>query len=475
MLIPPARADRPEPMFPPNTAGSLSDEVRERLNRLIQLAAAGGKAAPPTDAKKFDSPPEPEAAVLIRGAVLDEAGEPIPKVRVLAATPYKGTGDPTAVWQPHTIREFTGGRFEWAARNAYDAMKLRIEAPGYETFTTDWLIKKDGPQSLDVKLKRDPGVELTAVTPDGKPAAGAVVAIAMSNRTVRLNGKTIEGADQPRPDKPSDQWRRADLGKTGADGKFTAPTERDPTAMLCIVHESGYYERPFGAYLAVAGKPLASRTITLEPWGRIEGEVHWKDKAGANEAVEMIVMRDAADYPAIESSVVKAPCNDEGRFVIEGAPPGQVQIFHTSRSGEEAPYLHAHIHPTVKAGETTRVIVGGRGRTVIGKLQGLPDYKGLTVRIAPNAPRPGDQDLMAAWSAFAGTEVGKLYFREGVAVNADGTFRIDSVLPDYYQVFVQRPDKSIVHGVKLSVPAESPDAAAEPLDMGEITVAPRAR
>jgi hypothetical protein len=71
--------------------------------------------------------------------------------------------------------------------------------------------------------------------------------------------------------------------------------------------------------------------------------------------------------------------------------------------------------------------------------------------------------------------LGKLYFRDPVAVNADGTFRIDAVLPGYYQVFIQSPDKSIHHVEKLSVPAESPDAAPEPLDMGEAPILPRTR
>jgi beta-lactamase regulating signal transducer with metallopeptidase domain len=474
LSVTPERPDRPEPALS-KSAGALDKEVIDRLQQLVNVAAAavpraGENPAPekPPEAANVDSP-------LVSGSVRDEAtGESIPNVRVVAGVPFKGTNHATTVWQPHTIREFTGGSYAWSAQNAYDAMKLRIEAPGYETFTTDWLIKKNGPQTLDVTLKRDEGVEFTVVAPDGKPTAGAVVAIAMSNRTVRIKDKAIEGADQPRPEKPSEQWRRPDLGKTGADGKFTAPTERDPTAMLCIVHESGYFERPFGAYLAIAGKPLESRKIVLQPWGRIEGEVRWKDKPGANEIVEMVVMRDAADYPVIESAMIKLPCDEQGRFVVEGVTPGQVQIFHVSRSGDETPYFHAHVHPVVKGGETTRVVVGGRGRTVSGSLKGLTDYSGLTVRIAPNTPRPGDQDLMAAWSAFAQTEVGKLYFREPAAVKADGTFRLDSVLPGYYQVFIQNADNTIYHIERLSVPAESPDAA-EPLDMGEIAIAPRAR
>jgi hypothetical protein len=178
----------------------------------------------------------------------------------------------------------------------------------------------------------------------------------------------------------------------------------------------------------------------------------------------------------IESVMRSVPCDEQGRFVIDDVPAGQVQLAHVSPSEADAenPYWHAHIHPVVKAGESTQVIVGGRGRIVTGKLTGLDNYDDVTVRIAPNTPRPGDPDRMAAWSAFARTELGKLYFREPAQVNVDGTFRIEAVLSENYQLFVQSADKSVHHVHQLRVPAESADAVPEPQSVGEIAVTRRA-
>ena len=69
-------------------------------------------------------------------------------------------------------------------------MALRVEADGFAPQVFNWIEKKKGPQDLYFQLEEDKGILGQVQTPDGQPASGATVAIAMVQRDAVVEGKS---------------------------------------------------------------------------------------------------------------------------------------------------------------------------------------------------------------------------------------------------------------------------------------------
>ena len=132
------------------------------------------------------------------------------------------------------------------------------------------------------------------------------------------------------------------------------------------------------------------------------------------------------------------------------------------------------LHADVKAGKPTRVVLGGQGRVLRGKLTGRESWKGVTLRIHPTAPHigfPGDDALWEAFGKLQHGPAGPLLFRDKHAVNADGTFELADMLPGDYQLFVSAPDvQNDVGYMNVSIKPEVPDEKPAVHDLGEIKV-----
>jgi hypothetical protein len=171
----------------------------------------------------------------------------------------------------------------------------------------------------------------------------------------------------------------------------------------------------------------------------------------------------------------------DGRFTFERALPGMTQIsLPTKPAGADAEGITSvildtqFVHADVKAGGVTRVVIGGQGRLVRGKLTGRNSWKGVTIRIHPNAPHigfPGD-DL--AWKAFGDLQkgpAGPLLFRDKHPVKADGTFELVDMIPGDYQLFVSAPDmEKYAAYMQVTIVPDFLDGKPAPLDLGEIKV-----
>jgi hypothetical protein len=384
----------------------------------------------------------------------------------------KRTGRAVVNWQPHTARIAKLGEHHWPLNRAYDRMYLRIEADGYQPQVAGPLKKADGPQLVEFRLEPDPQIGGRVLTPDRKPAADATVALALVQKDAALEDGQLRGVNQPLPEKPGDRWRRPLVVKTDAEGRFKLPTEPGPAAVL-VVHDSGVKELSYDQF-------RKSPEVVLDRWGRVEGRVLWKDKPGAGDEVTLSVHRDEYGYPGMIASSATTQTDKEGRFTFKRALPGKTQISRPMRAAEPAGGITAiiletqFVHADVKAGEPTRVVIGGRGRLVRGKLTGRESWKGVTVRLHPRAPHigfPGD-DL--AWKAFGELQkspAGPLLFRDKQPVNPDGTFELADMLPGDYQLFVSAPDVENYAGYKqVSIEPELVGAKAATLDLGEIEV-----
>ncbi|MFO0868908.1 MAG: M56 family metallopeptidase [Pirellulales bacterium] len=439
---------------------------------LAMLQAAGPR--------EVESPRPEESAQGIHVRVLDARGErKLAEFRVVAGVPSGGvaadyerrTGRAVINWQPHTLQVGRDGSYVWPLNKAYEEMALRVEADGYVPQTVTGVRRAAGPRQVEFRLVEDPGVAGRVLRPDGGPAAGATIALAMAQRDAVWEDGRIRGVTEPPPPRPADRWRLPVMRRTNAQGEFVLPSEVEPAAVL-IVHESGVRELAYEAW-------RAATTVTLQPWGRIEGQVLWQDQPGAGEPVSLIVHRDDYGYPGMVASYAQTQCDAEGRFVFERVLPGLCQISRPMRlsatdAPSEGPQFHRPLrHVQVVAGTATPTVLGGRGRVVRGRLTGRDSWQGVVWQLSLRASSFDWRDEMAAkaFEAFRASGPGRLYFRSAQPLNEDGSFTIAGLLPGEYQWTVSVPGESrplLSRTIRLA--PEEPGVKLEPWDLGTMSL-----
>jgi hypothetical protein len=436
----------------------------------VAMMRAADEQKPVKDATN-KAPVESPAGIHIN--VVDAEQSPIREFRVIAGVKSSVSSkvEGAVNWQPHTLRIGHDGTLVWPLDKGYDEMALRIEADGYTPQTSAWMKKSEGAKNLSFELALDAGIKGRVMRPDGKPAAGATIALAMVQRDAVIEDGRLRGIGQPLSEKPSDRWRRPVFSKADADGRFNVPHLNDATAAALIIHESGVRE------LRIADFEKAP-VVTLEQWGRIDGVVLWLDKPGVNEAISLTIHRDDYGYPGVIAQYETTKSDANGHFTFDNVLPGHAQVSRPfnfakpTKSGTTSVMLPGMlVQVNVASGEPTPALIGGRGRTVKGRLTGRDSWQGVTMHFHPCAPHigmPGDADSWAAWSEFQKSAVGPIFFRTGLKAKDDGTFEIPNVLPGDYQFFV---DGNAGYR-QFSIEMESPDAPGETIDLGEIAVKP---
>ena len=443
-------------------------------------AAEQDKPAEDKPAQRDPTPEEIEARKTgIRITVLNSTGDKgIPEFRVIAGVSpgsvtakfEKRTGQAVINWQPHTCRIGKDGELVWPLDRVRAEMALRVEADGYQPQIHTGLKKANGAQHIVFMLTEDKGVAGRVLTPAGKPAAGATVAMSLPHKEIVWERGKLRGADEPLPEKPGDRWRRPLFLKTDAEGRFLLPTEFEPAAIL-VVHESGVRELAYDAW-------QKSPEITLQDWGSIRGQILWKDKPGADLDVSLIVHRDDYGYPGMVASYEDTKSDSEGRFAFDRVLPGHVQISLPIKveggniSSVTLDCMFQHV--TVAAGEPTAILLGGVGRRVTGKLVGLDSWEEVTFHFHPQAPHigfPGDDESWKAFNALRHSPQGPLLFRHKQPIGRDGTFTIENMLPGRYQLFVSAPGfKNYAASIHFIVDPETPGEKPADKDLGVITV-----
>ncbi len=449
------------------------------VNRNVLLIAAIVSLVMPVRGEDVSA--DAKRMYLVDGQVVDaDSGDPIKSFRVLPGTPYRGDGNAVAVWQPHMIREMTDGVFRWPRTRGYKEMRFRVEADGFRPATTNWLGVGGPYMRLKVHLRRDPGIRVIVLTPEGSPATDATIAIGLPNRGIRLDGCRVDGVGEPESSRLSDQWRRPETVQTDADGQCVVPAESDPNATLCVVHPDGYLEMPFSKFTELASQ--APLPLELKPWGRIRGKVLWKDKPGVGERVTATIHRQQG-YPGIVSAYPSAIADSRGEYLLPYIPPGQVQVGHavqlpegTSLSPTAVVYEYPIFHVDVQAGQTVNVDIGGKGIEVIGKLAGVESFDDVTIAIQPPAPdvfawvkfgNPGGgNDLRQGFAALRESEYAPLYFRGSLPVADDGSFRIEDVMTGNFNLIVSG-------SASASASFKATSFGQDPIDLGTIQVKPQ--
>ena len=350
-------------------------------------------------------------------------------------------------------------------------------------------------------LKNTSGLSGIVLQPDGKPAAGAKMAVASVDRPVKIDNEKEINKNQ----------RGIAYVETGPDGEFSFLSIHEERYAVVVVHDTGYAE-------IHNDKFPASGEIRLSPWARVEGTLRIGTKPGAGKEITVQVPLMSERGPHIRHNI-RAITDEAGRFAIPRVPPSDdvsvsrhFAIGGITMSGVQTERIRT------EAGKTTRVELGGKGRPVIGRCAapegydkgnlnlsyGLRSMLGVILE-SPKLPVPEDWETMDAearkqWQEkWKASKEGKAFekkqkelqeTRRGICfkLNSDGSFRVEDIPAGTYELMVTlyEPPKSgtsdfgrmigwIRHEFTI---AEMPGGrSGEPFDLGtqELTIKKRVK
>ncbi|MEN6425080.1 MAG: M56 family metallopeptidase [Phycisphaerales bacterium] len=196
------------------------------------------------------------------------------------------------------------------------------------------------------------GMSGRVVDPNGKPVAGARVAVTARCAMVTLHNATLERWD-------GEDERKAQFVETDAEGRFRIEGEWPHPFYLFAADATGF--------MPMTGKEFQeNHEIRLQRWGRIEGQLQ-KGRRGTDNRVWMRGFPSPAWVERQCELVYDTPCDADGHFVFERVPTGWFEVGYLVTIGDDSEGFTSRTPVLVTAGETAKIKVGGGGRPVIGR------------------------------------------------------------------------------------------------------------
>jgi hypothetical protein len=437
---------------------------------------------------------------MVRGTVTDEqTGNPIDSLRITVGFMFND-GQPR--WWPtgspfeRDLQITAGGKFQYPKpANAFiniagkpAPMVFKVEAKGYLPVVTRPIQPGDGDEVLDVKMKHGEDLIVTLVSADGKPIAGARAWVAAAgNEALSIR----DGAADPSPNQQQPQT-------SGPDGRITFTQQLGHFELLVMANE-GFAD-------ANQDELAKSKTIALLHWARIEGRLMVGTQPAR--AANVILRQDRiGPYGPTEPHVelwATARTDDTGQFTVEQLPPGHWVIGWRMPPSSANSMIQSF---DATAGETVHVVAGGKGRPIVGTVRLPPDLaarsdwfygdswidpdvEGMAPPIPAEIQMEPREEKQRWWIAWLNSDAGKAFmenrrketgdrYPKPIIVAADGSFRVDDVVPGQYEVNIRLRVGGTADVFDLAsgsaaltvapIPGERSD---EPLQIDPITIVP---
>jgi hypothetical protein len=325
------------------------------------------------------------------------------------------------------------------------AYLVRIDADGYWHSVSREIKSDAGNTTIDFELLKGKDFAATVLTPDGRPAAGAKVAVLGPNGVVSLNRGELENQ---RDVHDADQTGRVQIAA------------KNNNFRLVITHPSGYLDQ--------SGLPSGNpRQLKLTPWARVEGTVHVARRPQSDVDVLLTSPSSASNAPPRN-----APPRDQdtrttdssGRFAFDRAISGLhwIIVKRVTGKGKSETTFTATVPVDCPAGQIMHVDVGGAGRPVIGQLRRPPESKSdVSMSSASIMVMPDidwfDIESVPTFSAKP---------------DSDGNFSLDEIPPGDYllHAFVPGPPPLLLQSHHFTVPRVNPKLSQRPVDLGVLTL-----
>ena len=347
---------------------------------------------------------------------------------------------------------------------------LKAEALGYKPAISRKLLSNEGAVSIDFELTPSHSMTGIVLTPDGKPAVGAKIIVAVANQMNRIIEGRVRSSDNER-------------GKTNEQGRFEMP-QQSGSFQLLVTHDSGV--------AIIGGNQIEpDEQIQLSSWAKITGTVELNGRPVKDATVSLVDLA-GPRFPQPGFSVAgEVAATDEGKFYFDRVVPGKrVMVALAVESGSGTGYRRSYTHGErieTEAGKTYRVVVGGAGQNVIGRMvvpDKAPEFDWGFCQIKRAKPRDFDK-----WSPVEREQWWEKRRAEDAkdgpiksytfAVEDDGSFRVNALPPGEYELKVtvrkkrnlnQRTRAVTLGKTMQRFSVETPINKNKPLDLGPISV-----
>ena len=431
----------------------------------------------------------------LTGRVLDaETGFIVPNCYMIEGIRWEGQEEPT--WQSHHRKLCPDGLYEQKLYYQDLSQAVRIEAEGYLPAHTENYTNDGSTFTEDVLLYKGTGPSGMVYLPNGEPAEGADVALINRHHTVQVeNGRLRNRSD-------------AIVDTTDKDGLFQLMVADEPWRLVAL-HEAGFA-------VVTQGEFTETGSLTLQPWGSIEGIVYQNNQPAARQTMKMHPSYQPDQVGHI-SYTLESVTGEDGRFRCDRVPPGRVQVSRSipSQTGRSSHYVNTTF-VQVEPNKTAFVEIGKDGRTVTGTLM-LPEsmqadsYKHIDLNVRadfkierldpPQIQIPENYFLMTMdqrqqWQQeLMQTEMYKEYIKkleaqsrtkidvnESVIIQPDGTLRIENIPAGNYRLYgrvgkpgLNRYDNGWYDNIVGTIdyeftvpPADSDEEYGKPVQIGEV-------
>jgi hypothetical protein len=360
-------------------------------------------------------------------------------------------------WERSNSYQAKDGQYSVKFDREYLAHLVRIEADGYQVATSRDIKSNEGNVNVEFALVKAKDVAATILTPDGRPAPGARLAIGLPGSQISITNGEFDGSTY------AAQLQADDAGRF----RFPSPNE---TFQLVILHPTGF------ASLKSAEEEMPEK-ITLTAWAKVEGAFRVGAKtvsgvgitAGSNSGIDSY----GDGLPHIFTHY-RVTTGAGGRFTFERMFPGDGwvgrDIILMVNQGAAEATSSTRVPVSFAAGETRNVEVGGTGRSVIGK---LAPPAGATEKVLWQF---ATIDVEVELPKDVPTEVRRMLQASNpqiwATVARDGSFRLDDVAPGKYVLSVRFNEHpaGTLSDYRFDVPAIDGKRSDKPLDLGTLNL-----
>ena len=418
--------------------------------------------------------------IQIRGTVADaDTGQPLNTFKV-----FVGERDPEWAFPLMFYTDGQDGKFALSlpSKSTHPGYVVQIEQPGYLPAVSASYQKSNGNQTLEFKLRKGTGPSGVVLLPSGEPAVNSAVLLCTP-----LAGVTLNSGAQIQKGLNTTTYRT----QTDQTGKFSLPPAVDPEGVI-VIHDQGIAQVSFSE---LAG----NSNITLQSWATVKGKLVLESKPVANQEIalfnqDMHYSKAGVGFPFLTFSL-KTTTDTNGGFVFDKVPPGPCRVF--QRVNGFASY---ETSITANAGGVTDVVLGGAGRSVVGKAiltsaTESPDWRRVVVRLQSKtgnlpASRPKSSDFstpesyVAAMKSFVQEHADQKDFV--AACDSDGSFQLADVPAGNYELKIELRDARLNSTVPHDISDPSPvvssvvrdvivpdDQSTQPIKLGTLELLPQ--
>ncbi len=373
--------------------------------------------------------------LVVQGNVADaETGKPINEFVVVQGIRWDQSRQNT-YWERHNVQKTqSDGAFQTQFTEPRFGHLIKIEADGYRPGISRVIKSDEGTITIDFKLEPGIGPSGVVKTPDGKPAGGAKVVIAVAGQYTQIyNGQPQQHQNTP-------------IVEADADGRFTLPFP-EGDYLVAILHDKGWQQ--------LDGQQLEDTPeITLQPWAEVQGKLIQGNEPMIGENIQSYFQQvHRQNQPNLHWSNT-ASTDGEGAFHFKRVRAGtttigrQIRFADRGNGGSMSATTHSE-QVEVKAGETAEIQIGGKGRIVQGQCIVPDDYEGEipwnmgTVALYEVEPNNYLQALGRAFSQLIqqtakSRQPAKQVHRKNYTATFDdqGAFVIHDIQPATYQMRV---------------------------------------